>query len=350
VTLQGAGASSTTINGVSPWLSVITINSGYTVAIADVAVTGGRPGIFNQGTANLTNSTISGNSKDGILNWTSAAANLTNCTVSGNWASGINNKSSGTVTLTNCTVSNQGRYGVLNRGTANLTNSIVTENYTYGGSYRDCSGLITSNGYNLDSDGTCVTDGVNNDITSATPGLGPLQDNGGPTQTHALLDGSPAIDAILEGGTGYNGAPPTDQRVAARPQPTTGGNCDIGAYELEQEPTAIDLVSFTAQAGADGVALAWETGTEIDNAGFNLYRALTQDGPWTQINDGLIAALGDPVNGASYSFLDAPDHGTFYYQLEDVDYHGVSTLHGPVRVTVARPLRRPLYRPTLPQF
>jgi hypothetical protein len=41
---------------------------------------------------------------------------------------------------------------------------------------------------------------------------------------------------------------------------------------------------------------------------------------------------------------------TVYYQLEDVDYHGVSTMHGPVRVTVARPLRRPLYRPTLPEF
>jgi hypothetical protein len=77
---------------------------------------------------------------------------------------------------------------------------------------------------------------------------------------------------------------------------------------------------------------------------------MTQDGPWTQLNEALIPAQGDPVSGASYSFLDTPDYGTFYYQLEDVDYHGVSTLHGPVKVTVARPLRRPLYRPTLPEF
>ena len=102
--------------------------------------------------------------------------------------------------------------------------------------------------------------------------------------------------------------------------------------------------------GADGVALAWETGTEVDNAGFNLYRALLRDGPWTQVNETLITAEGDAASGASYSFLDAPDYGTYYYQLEDVDYHGVSTLHGPVRVTVALPLRRPLYRPRLPQF
>jgi len=114
------------------------------------------------------------------------------------------------------------------------------------------------------------------------------------------------------------------------------------------EPTAITLASFTAQAGAGGVTLAWETATEVDNAGFNLYRAMVEDGPYTQINETLIAAEGDAVSGASYSFVDRPDYGTFYYKLEDVDYYGVSTLHGPVRVTLARPLRRPLYRPTLP--
>jgi hypothetical protein len=116
------------------------------------------------------------------------------------------------------------------------------------------------------------------------------------------------------------------------------------------KPTAIILSSFTAEAGAEGVTLAWETGTEVDNAGFNLYRALLRDGPYTKINDALITAQGDPVSGASYSFLDTPGYGTFYYQLEDMDLYGMSTLHGPVKVTVARPLRRPLYRPGLPEF
>jgi parallel beta-helix repeat protein len=124
---------------------------------------------------------------------------------------------------------------------------------------------------------------------------------------------------------------------------------DVGADEFEP-PTAITLASFTAQAGAGGVTLAWETGTEVDNAGFNLYRAMLKDGPYTKINDALIAAQGNPASGASYSIVDAPGYGTFYYKLEDVDYYGVSTLHGPAKVTVARPLRRPLYRPTLPGF
>ena len=118
----------------------------------------------------------------------------------------------------------------------------------------------------------------------------------------------------------------------------------------EETAIALPSTSFTAQAGAGSVTLAWETGTELDNAGFNLYRAMLKDGPYTQINDALIAAQGDAVSGASYSFLDAPDYGTFYYKLEDVDLYGTSTLYGPVKVTVARPLRLPLYRPRLPEF
>jgi len=97
------------------------------------------------------------------------------------------------------------------------------------------------------------------------------------------------------------------------------------------------------------VALAWETGTEIDNAGFNVYRASAPDGPYAKVNGVLIAAEGDPVSGARYSFLDedlAP--GTYTYKLEDVDLNGVATLHGPVSATVVPHLRRPSYRPMLP--
>jgi hypothetical protein len=113
--------------------------------------------------------------------------------------------------------------------------------------------------------------------------------------------------------------------------------------------TAIILDSFTAQASAGSVTLAWETGTEA-NAGFNLYRAMLKDGPYTQINDALIPAQGDAASGANYTFMDAPNYGTFYYKLEDMDLYGMSAMHGPVKVTLARPLRRPLYRPRLPEF
>jgi len=93
---------------------------------------------------------------------------------------------------------------------------------------------------------------------------------------------------------------------------------------------AIALESFTATATDKSVNLAWQTGSEVDNAGFNLYRASSAAGPYTQINKSLIAADGDPVSGAAYSFTDAPGNGTFFYKLEDVDIHDVSTLHDPV--------------------
>jgi hypothetical protein len=116
----------------------------------------------------------------------------------------------------------------------------------------------------------------------------------------------------------------------------------LGFFEADEtEPcrcpttTAIELRSFTAEVQANGtVTLMWETPTEIDNAGFNLYRASTVGGPYTQINSPLIPAQGNPVAGARYSFTDSPGPGTFRYILTDVDPSGRITLHGPVRVKV----------------
>lgn len=118
-----------------------------------------------------------------------------------------------------------------------------------------------------------------------------------------------------------------------------------------RESTAITLASFNARAGVGSVTLAWETGTEVDNAGFNLYRAAAPEGPYTKVNAALIAAEGDAVSGGQYAFLDkglAAD--TYYYKLEDVDLNGQATLHGPVPATVMPSFRRPAFRPAAPEF
>jgi len=102
-------------------------------------------------------------------------------------------------------------------------------------------------------------------------------------------------------------------------------------------PTVITLSFFNVDVvGDDGTVLInWETASEIDNAEFNLYRAKTKDGRYKKINDIPIPAQGSAVYEASYSFVDRPPAtGTYYYKLEDVDYYGVSTLHGPVKVRV----------------
>lgn len=111
--------------------------------------------------------------------------------------------------------------------------------------------------------------------------------------------------------------------------------------------TAISLASFKAVVARPGVALKWTTGTELANAGFNLYRSKSEMGARVKLTGGLVAAKGDAVSGATYQYTDQPGYGTFYYWLEDVDTSGKSTLHGPVKITVAAPVRLPLYRPSL---
>ena len=123
-----------------------------------------------------------------------------------------------TVTLTNVTLNENVLIGLRNDGGTQLKNTI-TANTTGGG---NCLGSIVSLGHNLSSDGSCSLNATG-DLTNTNPLLGPLQNNGGQTPTHALLPGSPAINH------GDNsGCPATDQRDVARPQ---AGVCDIGAYE-----------------------------------------------------------------------------------------------------------------------
>lgn len=114
--------------------------------------------------------------------------------------------------------------GIFVYGNIFIINSIVANNTTGGDCDYHYSGTLTSQGHNIDSDGSCQLTGPG-DMPNTNPVLGPLQNNGGPTLTCALLVGSPAID------TAENTAcPATDQRGVIRPQ---GTGCDIGAYEFD---------------------------------------------------------------------------------------------------------------------
>ncbi len=110
-----------------------------------------------------------------------------------------------------------------------------------------CSGKWTL-GHNLDTDNTCNLTHPT-DLPGVDPLVGPLHDNGGPTLTHALLPGSPAIDS------GENrGWPRTDQRGLLRPQ---GAASDIGAYEFGQfnvAPVAADETYRTDEGATLTVA------------------------------------------------------------------------------------------------
>ena len=105
----------------------------------------------------------------------------------------------------------------------------------------------------------------------------------------------------------------------------------------KDDPTSISLIFFSANASCDGiVTLTWETATEVNNAGFNIYRSRNKDDNYTKINSTIIPVEGNSIIGASYSFEDTPGNGTFYYKLEDIDNKGVITMQGQVMVKVKK--------------
>ena len=213
---------------------------------------GGVYGFFNS-TLNITDSTISGNVAEvdvagGIRSLGNAT--IVNSTISGNvstaWHGGGIFHTDGLLEMTNSTVTDNFAPAGTAAGivvatfapgspTVTLRNTIVANNIDG----LDCvaenfagSGAFISDGHNIDSDGTCNLSGVN-DQPNTDPRLGPLDDNGGSTQTHALLAGSPALDA------GNDATCPTaDQRGVVRPQ---GASCDIGSVESQIINDALTL-------------------------------------------------------------------------------------------------------------
>ncbi len=184
-------------------------------------------GIYSGGTNNILNSTISGNFADdygGGIYVASGSTSLFNATVTKNKAN-TDNSGSGL------------GGGVSNGGTFYFSNSILAANYSVSPgpilNFDNCYGTLNSQGYNImDDTSTCT---VNGSVTVTSPNLGSLQNNGGDTQTHALLASSPAIDAGNPTGCQDNNNNPlaSDQRGFAR---AVNGRCDIGAYEYDANP------------------------------------------------------------------------------------------------------------------
>jgi hypothetical protein len=101
------------------------------------------------------------------------------------------------------------------------------------------------------------------------------------------------------------------------------------------QPTVISLAEFKAVPGSGKVTLTWITASEIDTAGFNIYRSTEENGAYEKINSALITATGNPGAGAAYRFVDnaARNRKTYWYKLEDIDTSGTATMHGPVSAT-----------------
>jgi hypothetical protein len=97
------------------------------------------------------------------------------------------------------------------------------------------------------------------------------------------------------------------------------------------EPTLVKLSSFTADKMIFRTILSWKTDSEIDNAGFNIWRSESEKGEYTKINKQLIPAQGSPTQGQGYEFVDyeVQNWKSYFYKLEDLDLNGKGTFHGP---------------------
>ena len=118
----------------------------------------------------------------------------------------------------------------------------------------------------------------------------------------------------------------------------TADSCDVGWFVVQFAPTlttVVSLTSFTAQAGDGEVRLDWETGAELHNLGFHLYRGPSATGPWSRITASLIPGLGSSPEGARYAYRDGglANGATYFYLLEDVETTGRTRRHGPVAAT-----------------
>ena len=270
-------------------------------------------GVPDEPTAIFSRSTISGNSADGdggggiVLG--DGSSWITNTTVSGNvgnLGAGVLNTVESTLTLTNSTIVFNGGGGLQDNGTSEVRNTIIAGNtFTYANPQpKDISNPIETASNNLIGDAATaggLTDGVNGNIVGVNVGLvldSLLDGNGGPTATHKLVPGSPAINAgddsyaVEFGGLSMT----SDQRGPAFPR-FLGASVDIGAFEILSigiQPTTTVLGPPATTQYSDVVTLSSTT-----------------------------ASNGSPVtSGTVEFFVDGVSLGT-----DDVDSNGVATLN-----------------------
>jgi Bacterial Ig-like domain (group 3)/Right handed beta helix region len=290
ITIEGPAADLLSISGDND-SRVLQVDDGVTAAISGLTITAGSSdigaGVKNSGTITVDNCTISSNSSSasgGMYN--GGTANLLNCTISGNSAgAGAGLYNGGVLTLqnstiagnfafmygggleassfslsmklTNCTISGNTALagdsgGIFSTGVghlnATLTDTIVAGNIGSSGSESDLGlGIDVDGSYNLiGTSGPGLSLATHNLLNVANAGLAPLADNGGPTQTMALLAGSRAIGA----GTAIAGLT-TDQRGHPAQSPP-----DIGAYQTPITLSFGGLVNPTITYGAASVTFA----------------------------------------------------------------------------------------------
>jgi CSLREA domain-containing protein len=269
---------------------------------------GGAIEAFSKGALALTNDTVEGNSVGGPL-----GAALGGGAAGGGLATGL------ATTLLNDTIDGNQVIGSGGSGgniQANFS-SVALENtiVAAGGAAHgpNCAGTtFTSQGHNLEdtTPSQCGLSAAMGDLIGADPLLGALQSNGGPTQTQALLAGSPAIDAGTD-----SGCPATDERGVARPQ---GSACDIGAYEVA--PPTVSTGSVTALSTSGATLSGTVTPNSADASVYFQIGTSTAYGLQTSVQH----VGGVTPSGVSASIGGLSPNTTYHYRLVASSTDGTS--------------------------
>ena len=250
--------------------STLSGNSVSTPGCTSSCLAGGG-GIYQEGgTVTITDSTLSGNSASSTSGCTS------DCVVEGG---GVFNNG-GTLTVTNSTLSGnsastsgctnicEAEGGGIHDDGAEIIGATIVANSTGG----NCDSPVTTDlGYNLEDDAgaSCGFSSADYDVVGQNPDLGPLQGNGGPTQTMALQTGSPAIGLV---NSATLCASP-DQRGSTRPSPF----CDSGAYETTPPPCPAPVITGTTAvvtcSYVGTTAQTWTGPAGVNQATFDVFGA-----------------------------------------------------------------------------
>ncbi len=300
-----SGNSATSGGGISFDIGYCIFGSSLSLTdstIAQNVATSSGGGLYMRGSscngaenARISRSTISGNSaaEGGGIYSTYQATGIANSTVSGNTATtasgGAIVAGNGTTRLNNVTVASNssatgGAVKVIPFADLFLSNTIIAN--STGSSPANCAAgrVILDSGHNLEFPGTTCALNLASD-RHADPLLAPLADNGGPTRTHALLSGSPAIDAGNDATCESGG----DQRGAPR---RVGAHCDIGSFELGSPPAITthpvnravrpgQAAIFSVTAGGTAPGFQWQVSTNGGGSWTNLSNGAPYDGVTT---------------------------------------------------------------------
>ena len=307
------------VNGVGAGFCIVTgtVNLAQSTVRNNTSTYGGSGArIQDSGVLNVTNSTFNGNTASdlnasGAAISTRSTVNFTNSTLSGNslarYGSGIA-VYNGTTTLRNVTIAGNGaapQLLVSGAGASAILESTIISNPNGGSNCNtEGGGVITSNGHNLDDGSSCGLAQAT-DITGNAM-LGPLQDNGGPTATRALLSGSAAIDQGSNPGNLAN-----DQRGVGYAR-VVGAAADIGAFEAGAAPPTLDVdLSITASkydALTDGLMvlryLVGLSGSSLTSGALGGTATRTDPVAVKAYLDGIRTALDIDDNGASEPLTD----------------------------------------------